>query len=73
VLAWQITGQWQYDPALLTEVEIVFKAEGPQRTRVELEHRNMDRFGEAAEMVRKTFDASGGWPGTLRDFGKAAA
>jgi hypothetical protein len=74
VLAWQITGQWQYDPTLLTEVEIVFKAEGPQRTRVELEHRNMDRFGEAAEMVRKAFDTpGGGWHGALRDFAKAAA
>jgi uncharacterized protein YndB with AHSA1/START domain len=73
VLAWQINGQWQYDPKLVTEVEITFKAEGPQRTRVELEHRNLDRFGEAAEMIRKAFDAPDGWPGTLRDFAKAAA
>jgi uncharacterized protein YndB with AHSA1/START domain len=73
VLAWQINGQWQYDPKLVTEVEITFKAEGPQRTLVELEHRNLDRFGEAAEMIRKAFDSPDGWPGTLRDFAKAAA
>jgi uncharacterized protein YndB with AHSA1/START domain len=73
VLAWQINGQWQYDPKLVTEVEVVFKAEGPRRTRVELEHRNLDRFGEAAEMIRKTFDSPDGWPGTLRDFAKATA
>jgi uncharacterized protein YndB with AHSA1/START domain len=73
LLAWQINGQWQYDPKLVTEVEIAFKAEGAQRTRVELEHRNLDRFGDAAEMVRKAFDAPDGWAGSLRDFAKAVA
>jgi uncharacterized protein YndB with AHSA1/START domain len=71
VLAWQINGQWQFDPELVTEVEVVFRAEGPGRTRVELEHRNLDRFGAAAEAIRKAFSAPDGWPGLLGNFGKS--
>jgi uncharacterized protein YndB with AHSA1/START domain len=71
VLSWQITGNWQYDPNLLTEVEVRFVAEGPDRTRVDLVHRNLDRFGEAQEEVRAAFDSPGGWPGLLAAFAEA--
>ncbi|MEU2930980.1 SRPBCC family protein [Streptomyces sp. NPDC007251] len=73
VLAWQIDATWHFDPQLLTEVEIRFTAEGPERTRVDLEHRNLDRFGDARQQVRSAFDSPGGWPGLLGRFAQAAA
>jgi uncharacterized protein YndB with AHSA1/START domain len=72
VLAWQINGQWQFDPDLVTEVEVWFSSESGGITRVDLEHRNLDRFGDAAEAIRKSFDSPGGWPGLLDSFAKAA-
>jgi uncharacterized protein YndB with AHSA1/START domain len=71
VLAWQISSQWQYDPNLLTEVEITFTQEGPKRTRVELEHRNLERFGDAAQSMREMMGR--GWERTLGLFDKVAA
>jgi uncharacterized protein YndB with AHSA1/START domain len=72
VLAWQITGEWKYDPAFITEVELTFTAEGPTRTRVDLEHRNLERFGAATETTRGMFDSPSGWGQTLASFAKAA-
>ena len=72
VLSWQITGEWKYDPDFVTEVELTFTAEGPKKTRVDLEHRNMARFGVAAEATRGMFDAPSGWSQTLAAFAKAA-
>ena len=73
VLAWQITADWKYDAAFLTEIEVRFIAEGDKRTRVELEHRNLERYGEKAAELRKTIDSSGGWGGILEAFGVVAA
>ncbi|HLW92746.1 MAG TPA: SRPBCC family protein [Roseiarcus sp.] len=72
LLAWQIDGQWRYDPNLVTEVEVRFAADGAGVTRVELEHRDIDRFGDSAEMVRNAFDSAGGWTGLLENFAKIA-
>jgi uncharacterized protein YndB with AHSA1/START domain len=72
VLAWQINGQWQYDAAFETEVEVRFTPEGPRRTRVALEHRNLERFGEAAEQMKQSFSADGGWSSLLTLFARAA-
>lgn len=72
VLAWQIDGQWQYDPAFETEVELRFVTEGSSVTRVELEHRHLDRFGEAAPGLREQFDGPGGWSGLLELFAESA-
>jgi uncharacterized protein YndB with AHSA1/START domain len=73
LLAWQITASWQYDPDFVTEVEVTFSAEGPKKTRVVLEHRNLDRFGEAAPAMRNALDSPGGWTGTLDLFGRVAS
>ena len=73
VLAWQIDGTWHFDPDLLTEVEVRFVAEGPNRTVVELEHRNLDRFGEMQDQIRTAFDSPGGWAGLLAAFAGVAA
>lgn len=68
VLAWQITPEWQYDPNLITEVEVRFTDEGDGMTRVDLEHRNLDRVGENAEVIRAAVDAPGGWTSILESF-----
>ena len=73
VLAWQIDGSWSFDPTLVTEVEVRFVAETPSRTRVELEHRDLERFGDAQEPVRAAFDSPGGWQGLLDGFARATA
>jgi uncharacterized protein YndB with AHSA1/START domain len=63
VLAWRIGADWQYDPALLTEVEVTFTPEG-ETTRVELEHRLLENMGAGGEGIRAMFESDGGW-GTL--------
>jgi uncharacterized protein YndB with AHSA1/START domain len=71
LLAWQIDGQWKYDATLVTEIEVRFIPDG-SGTRVELEHRNLERFGPAAEQVRGQLDSDGGWSGLLQRFAEAA-
>jgi uncharacterized protein YndB with AHSA1/START domain len=71
VLTWQIGADWKYDPSLITTVELRFVAEGPGRTRVALEHRDLDRYGPEAERMRETFEQPGAWDGTLAAFAGA--
>lgn len=60
LLAWQLNADWQYDPSFVTELEISFTPEG-DGTRVDLEHRNLERFGDKAEAVRSALDSDEGW------------
>ncbi len=64
VFSWDISPQWQIitDPAQASEVEVRFIAESSDRTRVELEHRNLDRHGPGWEAVRDGVDNDAGWP-----------
>ncbi|HVM64268.1 MAG TPA: SRPBCC family protein [Acidimicrobiales bacterium] len=64
VLSWDISPQWQIetDPAKTSEWEVRFSAESAQRTRVDLEHRNLDRHGEGWEGVRDGVEGDQGWP-----------
>jgi uncharacterized protein YndB with AHSA1/START domain len=73
LLAWQLDTEFDYDPELVTEVEVTFTELAPHRTRVELEHRHLDRFGPAASRMRDTFGSDNGWSGILRSFGERAA
>jgi uncharacterized protein YndB with AHSA1/START domain len=66
VLAWSITASWQYDPAFVTEVEVTFTAEGPKRTHVKLEHRHLERYGDALPQVRPMLEP--GWGKQLERF-----
>jgi uncharacterized protein YndB with AHSA1/START domain len=73
VLSWDITADWQYDPALKTEIEIRFIPDGNDHTRVELEHRRLDRYGARREEMRTIFDSSGDWGKLLQSFADQAA
>jgi len=68
VLAWEISADWKHDESIDTEVEVRFVSLGPARTRVELEHRRLDRYGAAAEQMRGIFDSETGWTNILRLF-----
>jgi uncharacterized protein YndB with AHSA1/START domain len=72
VLAWQITPEWKYDPNLVTEVEVQFIAEAANATRVELEHRNLERMGDRADEMRQKIDSPEGWGGLLQLFAQSA-
>jgi uncharacterized protein YndB with AHSA1/START domain len=72
LLAWQIDANWQFDSKLITEVEVLFLEEGTNSTRVELEHRNIERMGEKAETVRASVDSAGGWSAILESFRQVA-
>ena len=65
VVTWQISAGWAYDPSLVTTVEVRFVEEAPDRTRVELEHRDLDRFGPDAERMRQVFAGPDAWNATL--------
>jgi uncharacterized protein YndB with AHSA1/START domain len=64
VFSWDISPRWQLEtnPDLTSEVEVRFFAEAPERTRVQLEHRNLDRHGSGWESVRDGVDHEAGWP-----------
>jgi uncharacterized protein YndB with AHSA1/START domain len=64
VFSWDISPQWQLepDPDKTSEVEVRFIAETPDRTRVELEHRNLDRHGAGWESARDGVAGDQGWP-----------
>jgi uncharacterized protein YndB with AHSA1/START domain len=71
LLGWQLNPQWQFDPNLLTELEIRFTPDG-EGTLVELEHR-MQGYGEAAEPMRQQMEGPEAWEGLLKLFAEAVA
>ena len=64
VFSWDISSRWtiETDPAQTSEVEVRFYAESPTRTRVELEHRHIDRHGPGWEAITAGVDGPEGWP-----------
>ena len=64
VFSWDLDPRWQVeqDKDKTSEVEIRFIAETPERTRVELVHRYLDRHGDGWENVRDGVDHEAGWP-----------
>ena len=73
VFSWDISPQWQLesDPQRASEVEIRFVAETPERTRVALEHRHLDRHGDGWEGMREGVRGGDGWPLYLDRFASA--
>jgi uncharacterized protein YndB with AHSA1/START domain len=54
-----------------SQVEIRFVADGPDRTRVQLEHRHLDRHGDGWEGTREGVGGDQGWPLYLARFAAA--
>ena len=75
VFSWDISPQWQLESDLerTSEVEVRFIAETPDRTRVELEHRNLNRHGDGWEALREGVGADQGWPLYLNRYAEAVA
>jgi uncharacterized protein YndB with AHSA1/START domain len=72
VFSWDLSPQWQVETDLdrTSEVEVRFVAESAERTRVVLEHRNLDRHGDGWEGARDAVGGDGGWPLYLERFGR---
>jgi uncharacterized protein YndB with AHSA1/START domain len=75
VFSWDIAPTWQIEGDLekTSEVEVRFISEGDGRTRVELEHRNLDRHGDGWESERDAVEGEGGWPLYLQRFAELVA
>jgi uncharacterized protein YndB with AHSA1/START domain len=74
VISWDINSQWQIeaDPDKTSEIEVRFISEGAERTRVELEHRNLQRHGKGWEQMRDAVGSPDGWEVGLGRFAEAA-
>ena len=72
VLSWDINADFQYVPGLGTEIEVRFLSETEGSTRVELEHRRLDRFGDRRDQMRTIFDQTGDWGKLLESFAGVA-
>jgi uncharacterized protein YndB with AHSA1/START domain len=70
LISWDISLQWQRetDPEKTSEVEVLFVAESAERTRVELEHRNIQRHGEGWETMHGAVGSPDGWAVGLARF-----
>lgn len=70
VFSWDISPRWQLEDDLdkASEVEVRFVADTPDRTMVELEHRNLDRHGTGWEALGEGVEGDQGWPLYLRRY-----
>ena len=70
LFTWDISPRWQIEDDLsrASEVEVRFIAESAERTRVELEHRHLDRHGEGWESLSEGVADDQGWPLYLSRF-----
>jgi uncharacterized protein YndB with AHSA1/START domain len=75
LLTWAISPHWQIesDSARESEWEVRFIPETPSRTRVELEHRHLDRHGNGWEGLREGVAGEQGWPLYLARYAKQVA
>lgn len=64
LLSWDISPRWQIetDPNRTSEWEVRFTAETARRTRVDLEHRNLERHGDGWRSLRSGVEGDQGWP-----------
>ena len=74
LLAWQLNADFAYDPELVTEVEIAFLPEGDE-TRVEFEHRHLDRLGAEglAKLAEMEMGMDEGWGDILARYARTAS
>jgi uncharacterized protein YndB with AHSA1/START domain len=74
LLSWHLQGDWSYDPdpAKASEVEVRFVEEAPDRTRVELTHRHIERHDDQ-DKVYAGIDSPSGWGGILAAYAEAVS
>jgi uncharacterized protein YndB with AHSA1/START domain len=72
VVTWQIGADWKFRDDLITTVEVQFRPEGDDRTRVVLEHRDLEAYGKEASEMKKTFEDPGAWTATLAAYAQGA-
>ena len=75
LLSWDISPRWQIetDPSKTSEWEVRFIAVSPNRTRLELEHRHLERHGQGWEGVSEGVEGDQGWPLYLKRFAERIA
>jgi Activator of Hsp90 ATPase homolog 1-like protein len=75
VLAWQLTPEWKFEPDLdrATQVEVTFEPEAEAATRVTLEHRGFESYGESGTGMRESVGGEEGWPVLMQLYAEAAA
>src|SRR5258708_3035143 len=74
VLSFLVGSDWtpEPDPARASEIDVRFLAEAPDRTRLEFEHRHLERYGEQAERMRSVLDGPKGAVGVVSAYATAA-
>jgi uncharacterized protein YndB with AHSA1/START domain len=70
VVSWHLQADWTYDPDMSRASEVAFRfiEEGSEATRMEFEHRHLERHGEGWERIRAGVDSPGGWTGVLAQY-----
>ncbi|HTU95697.1 MAG TPA: SRPBCC family protein [Solirubrobacteraceae bacterium] len=70
VFSWDLNLQWgiEENPDHTSEVEVRFIPESDSRTRVELEHRHIERHGDGWEAMHGSVGSAEGWPKGLEAF-----
>ena len=70
VISWDVSVRWQLetDRDKTSEVEVRFVELDSDHTRVQLEHRNIERHGPGWEEMRDAVGSPGGWPAGMRAF-----
>lgn len=74
LFAWMVTTEWKPEPDLnkSSEVEVRFTQSPDGTTLIELEHRNFDRHGVTAPIMRQHVGDPNGWNGLLELYRAAA-
>lgn len=74
LFSWDITLQWtiEADPDRCSEVDVTFTPVTAKQTRVQIEHRHLDRHGEGWESMATSVGAADGWAHDLKLFAAAA-
>jgi uncharacterized protein YndB with AHSA1/START domain len=72
VLSWHLNAKFAFDPELAraSEIHVQFVPAGTGQTRLEFEHRGIERHGEGYQALRDMLD--NGWVTVLAEFAKAA-
>jgi uncharacterized protein YndB with AHSA1/START domain len=73
ILSWHLQPDWtvNLDPSRASEVAMLFVAEHPSATRLEFEHRFIERHGEGYEKLFAGVDSPGGWTAVLGSYEQA--